>query len=220
MARQLLCTLEAFHLPPAVFPIFVDGLARRPPMPTFDLGAPTFVLLSDWQIDTVVEGASVDATAAQSDALWVIYLSHRGRPVPDALLSLRASSLFAVSIDLDAFSGYLRASSSMSGHRKALQAFLAEDVSAKAWVLHPGEAAGRASAREDRFSAGNALPPRAWERDMIERRRQKYPSLLKSAQQPPPESGFHCHACDHRFTSSLKVPACPHCGGSYSAWPE
>ena len=220
MARQLLTTLEAIHLPPAVFPIFVDGLERRPPVPTFDLGAPTAVRLSNWQIDTVVEGVSVDAMAAQSDGFWVVYLSHRGRPAPDALLSLPAPTLFAVSVDLDAFLGYLRINPPASGHRIALQRFLADDISAKAWLLHPGEAAGRARAREDRFSAEHVRPPRAWERDMIERRRQKHPSLQKRAQQPPPASGFHCHACDHRFTSSLKAPACPHCGGSYSAWPE
>ena len=219
MARQLLPTLEAFRLPPAVFPIFVDGLERRPPVPTFDLGAPAFVPLSDWQVDTLVEGVSVDAAAAQADDLWVIYLSHRGRPVPNTLASLPKPTLFVVSVDLDAFLGYLRVNPPASGHRLALQRFLADDISAKAWVLHPGEAAGRARAREDRFSEENMRPPRAWERDMIERRRQKYPSLLSGARHSPPESRFHCHACDHRFTSSLKVPACPHCGGSYSAWP-
>ena len=79
MARQLLPTLPELSLPPAVFPVFDDGLPRRQPEPMLTLPAPDTLALSGLLVDTTMEGIAVDAVFTTGDHSWCLF-THLGRP--------------------------------------------------------------------------------------------------------------------------------------------
>jgi hypothetical protein len=231
MARQLLPTLPSLLLPPAVFPLFTDGLSRRQPEPTVALTTPDILPLEQTSIDAVVEGLAVDALVSSIEGPWCLYLTHGGRPVPDRLSALATLGYRAIAINLHGFSEKLPRRELPGSHRDALAAFLVHDIAHKYWAAHPGLAEARAEAQDLRMPFQTQRPPpKPWERAMIERRRERYPSLQAApsgcgtpsepslaALSPTP---FVCLACEHRWSSYAKVPPCPHCGQRYAGIPE
>jgi len=163
-------------------------------------------------------------------AIGSIYLTHRGRPVPDRLEALAGLGYRAIAINLHGFAELSAGRLASYGHRVALGAFLAEDTAHKRWITHPDLASARAEAQDHRmpFSAARR-PTKPWETAALERRRQRYPSLRAkhgldgleaSDGEGPPVPHFVCLACEHRWTSHAKVPPCPHCGQRYAAVPD
>lgn len=226
MARQVLGSLQTIRLPAPNFPLFVDGLRRRPPAPVLTLTAPDLLPLDRIQVDTTLEDLPVDAVVDTEIGLWCFYFTHRHRPVPEALAALAARGICAIAVDLEGYAKVLTTGTPPQGHRDALAAFLAEDTDHKTWVAHPALDEARSQALEERMRGPvwKTLPTAAlarphWSSAAVHR--EFVPRRVRTA---PPEvpvapTLFACQICEHRFTAFGKHPACPHCTTRFAAIP-
>ncbi|MDF3982182.1 competence protein CoiA family protein [Luteibacter sp. PPL554] len=226
MARQVLGSLQTIRLPAPTFPLFTDGLRRRPPAPVLTLTAPDRLPLYQIQIDTALEDLPVDAVVDTEVGLWCFYFTHRHRPVPDGLAALAARGICAIAVDLEGYAKVLTTSAPPEGHRDALAAFLAEDTDHKTWVAHPALDEARAQALEERMrgQVWNLVPMAGPSRPRESRPTVERSSVPRRAPAAPPEmpvlpTAFACQICEHRFTAFGKHPACPHCATRFAAVP-
>lgn len=96
------------------------------------------ITLQNLRTEVPVNGVTVDIQGKVGDYFLAIYLSHKGRPVPEPLRASTGASCGVITISLDRTRSLFRESRRRgSNYRSDLVGFLEDDVDSKEWIYHP-----------------------------------------------------------------------------------
>lgn len=152
MARQLIGHGLTIALPAAEFPVYTDGLPRRPPEPYVLAAAPQSLSTAQATCDGALGSLQVDAIVPTPSGPLVLYMTHAQRQAPEDLLAPSVPCAGTIEIKLGEFHRFLRKSQMEQAPKAALRLFLEEDQASKRWLFHPDTDRLRAEEKERRMT--------------------------------------------------------------------
>lgn len=170
------------------------------------------VVLAEVIVETSFDSTIVDILGVIAGYAFVLYVTYPGRGVPDTLQHPKDLRCGVVEVQLDGIeSVFLERHLSGKSYREVLLEFLAEDVSAKRWIFHPGyrraksEAQAKLSKRLETHRQRGSL------------RRPVQPCVSPAEGAPPvdPMADYACVICLATWEAPRKSGPCncPKCGG-------
>lgn len=153
MARQLVGHGLAIALPAAEFPVYTDGLPRRPPEPFVTAALPQSLSTAKAVCDTGLGPVQVDVIVPTPSGPLILYMTNAQRQAPAELSAPITPCAGVVEIKLGAFHRFLRKNQMEQSPKAALRLFLEEDHDSKHWLFHPAADQLRYEERERRMVA-------------------------------------------------------------------
>lgn len=153
MARQLIGHGLTIALPAAEFPVYTDGLPRRPPEPVVTAALPQVLSTAKAICDTGHGPVQVDVIVPTPSGPLILYMTHAQRQAPIDLLAPVDPCAGVVEIKLSEFQRFLRKNQMERSPKAALRLFLEEDEGSKHWLFHPATDQLRSEERERRMGA-------------------------------------------------------------------
>jgi len=97
------------------------------------------ITITNMEVERSFLGIPVDVYGFVGDFNFIIYFTHRGRDIPQALHNPRDTKCGIIGVSLDRLYSlyFVDGEKSMKSYLKILNDFLVNDVSSKQWIFHP-----------------------------------------------------------------------------------
>ena len=97
------------------------------------------ITITNMEVERSFLGIPVDVYGLVGDFNFIIYFTHRGRDIPQALRNPPDTKCGIIGVSLDRLYSlyFVDGEKSMKSYLKALNDFLVNDISSKQWIFHP-----------------------------------------------------------------------------------
>ncbi|MGH8073119.1 MAG: hypothetical protein ACREO4_03470 [Lysobacter sp.] len=151
MARQVIGASLTLDLPP-----YRGTIERRmtpysrPTTAEFTVTEASSITLSQVEVEKTFNGVPVDLIGRIADFAFVIYFTHPGRELPEALKAknLLGRRCGVVAVELDELVDLFAKNWGETSHATTLANFLTHNIESKRWIFHPRYDRARALALE------------------------------------------------------------------------
>jgi len=139
MARQLIGNQLTLHLPELIGNIeYYEGILRYRQNKEFIVTKERNITIEALKVEDTFSGVAIDLIGSIESFKFVIYFTHPGRVVPDALFSPEDTKCGIIEISLDSLLCKFKVAKSESKtYHGILADFLTHDKGSKRWIFHP-----------------------------------------------------------------------------------
>jgi hypothetical protein len=219
MARQLLGDGLELDLPAVTDAVEARDQWGQVIRHTYLVAPASRVAIDQPQIDAPFAGALVDVLASVRSQPFVIYFTHAGRLLPEALKAPKATCAGVLSIGLGQHALGVDNTTAGLDDRQRLTGFLTGHFASKSWVYHPDMADKRPEELDQlkaRLSAQRHVPQSHNRHSPIDPPAvppRRY-ALIEAT--PGERPRYVCVNCDFRWGDSMGSRSpCPQCGSLY-----